>query len=264
MMLKNDPQFTTMIFGAIDLDGDPLWEDNMSLADLELKKKSYVIAGMLPAYYMEYESSLRSAESALFKNSFFILRPEWRGELDATALACDPAIGDKAQNDFFALAAVGMTTKGYVLVLDVCLKRGVAPAEQVDLFYQFDKDYECTKHGVEGIAYQKALIYLIRGEMFRRKRYFVIQDIKHGKTAKDERIQGILQPRYANGYIVHAKRLPEYEAQLLDYPRGKKDGPDAVAMAITLLDPYAANMADPDNNDLEKDEYEPLEEWRQH
>ncbi len=260
MTLKLDPEFTTMIFGAIDLDGAPLWEDNMTLEKLELKKKSYTLAGMLHAYYMEYESTLRAAEGQLFEERFFILKPEWRGELDAIALACDPAIGDdNSRSDFFALGAVGITTKGFLLALDIFMKKGVPPAEQVDRFFAMSEAWNCTKHGVEGIAYQKALIFLIRGEMFRRKKYFVIEDIRHGKTGKDERISGILQPRYANGYIAHYRRFPEYEAQLLDYPKGKKDGPDVVAMAITLLDPYAANMAEGDEHELEKDEYEPIE-----
>lgn len=262
MVLERDPEWTTVKFGAIDLDGDPLWADNLTLEKLELKKKSYALAGMLSSYYMEYLSQLRNDETALFKPA--LLRPEWLGELDARALACDPAISEKKGADFFALGAVGMTTRGYLLVLDVLMKKGVPPAEQVDLFYSMSEQWDINHHGVEAIAYQKALIHLIRGEMFRRKRYFVIQEIRHGTTGKDERIKGILQPRYANGYIGHLRRFPDYETQLLDYPNGKKDGPDVVAMAITLLDPYAANLADPDDNAIEKDEYEPHGNWRQY
>jgi hypothetical protein len=52
--------------------------------------------------------------------------------------------------------------------------------------------------------------------------------------------------------------------QLLDWPNGKKDYPDALAMAISLLDPYAAQAADPEK-DLADDDYEPLDKvlnWR--
>lgn len=264
MTLKNDPQFTTMIFGAVDKDGDALWEDNVSLTDLETKKKSYIIAGMLSAFYMEYMSTISGHDDKPFKESYFSLRPEWRGELDCIAMSCDPAISEAPGADYFGLGVVGITTRGFLLVMDVYLEKGVHPNKQVDLYFQKSIDWDVQKHGIEGIAYQKALIHLVRGEMFRRKRYFVIEDIKHGRTGKDERIKGILQPRYANGYIGHLKRFPIYEGQLLDYPDGKKDGPDVVAQAITLLDPYAANMADPESNDLEGNEYEALEEWRQH
>lgn len=260
MVLKNDPDFATVVFGAIDRDGEPLWADNMNLKDLENKKKSYALAGMLAQYYMEYESTLRPSDGAKF-NGPFLMKPEWMGELDCRAMVADPAISEKVGADFFALAVGGMTTRGHILVIDVWMKRGVPPDEQVDIFFKKSKQWEVEKHGIEGIAYQRALIHMVRQEMFRRGQYFVIEDIKHGNTAKDERINAILQPRYANGYIGHRVRFPEYETQLLDFPDGKKDGPDAVAMMITLLDPYAANAADPEK-DLEADEYEPQKEWR--
>lgn len=263
-ILSYDPEWTTIQFGAIDRDGEPLWADNMSLEKLERKKKSYALNGMIHIYYMEYESLLRSPENAIFAGPF-ILRPEWRGELDCIAQAMDPAISKAADADLCALAVAGITTKGFILALDMWMKRGALPNEQVDIFFEKSLEWDVVKHGVEAIAYQTALVHLIRGDMFRRKRYFVIEEIRHGRTRKDDRIRGILQPRYRNGYIAHRTRFPEYEAQLLDYPNGKKDGPDALAQAITLLDPFAANMADPEEPDhIEKDEYEPQKEWRQH
>lgn len=64
-----------------------------------------------------------------------------------------------------------------------------------------------------------------------------VQPVRHAK-AKAERINGLLQPRYAAGYVRHARRFPEYEAQLLDFPNGKHDdGPDAVSGALGLLNP---------------------------
>lgn len=263
MILRNDPEWTTCIFGCVDRDGDPLWEDNMSLEQIERKKAAYTLNGMLATFYREYMSTIRGGEGKIFQGPF-VIRPEWRGELESTALACDPAISEDPGADYFALAAVGITSKGFKLLLDIFMDKGVHPNAQVDLFFEKSILWNCDKHGVEAIAYQAALVGLIRGEMFRRKRYFVIEEIRHGKTRKEERIQGILQPQYANGYIAHLKRFPLYEAQLLDFPDGKKDGPDVVAMAVKLLDPYAAFMADPESNDLEKDEYEPIKEWRQH
>lgn len=261
MVLKNDPDWTTCIFGAVDKDGDCLWEDNMNKAALERKKQSYALAGMLSTYYREYESTIRGGDGKPFPGPF-LLRPEWAGELDATALACDPAISEEAGADFFGLAAVGITTRGNYLIRGIHLEKGVPVERQVELYFEFSRKYNCSLHGVESIAYQKALVQMIRREMFRQKRVFVVEEMKHGRTGKDERIQGILRPLYANGFLAHATRFPLYEAQLLDYPDGKKDGPDVVAQALKLLSPYLANALDPDDNTLEKDEYEPLPTWR--
>jgi hypothetical protein len=50
---------------------------------------------------------------------------------------------------------------------------------------------------------------------------------------------GVLQGRYASGYITHDRNFPELETALQDWPNGKMDYPDAVAMAITLLGDFA-------------------------
>lgn len=269
MVLMRDPEWTSCKFAAIDRDGDPLWEDNMTLQDLERKKSSYTLAGKLNSFYMEYMSTIRGEEDMKFKQEFFIIDPFVREELIAISQVIDPAISDDVNTaDFCAIGVAGMSEKGRIGVIDMWGKIGAEPREQVDMFFEMDERNGSTLHGVESVAYQKALVYLIREEMFRKGRYFEIAAITHGKTGKDERILGILQPRYANAYIVHSRRFVLLEQQLLDYPNGKKDYPDVLAMCITLLDPYAAAAADPDT-DLGDDEAEDLdivmgEDWRRY
>jgi len=101
--------------------------------------------------------------------------------------------------------------------------------------------------------------------MFRKKYYFEPIPIYHSQK-KILRVEGILAPRYAAGYITHARHFPEYEAQLADWPNSKLDGPDVVTMAVSLLDPHAPEASG--DKDLAEDEYEPLEKilgskWRQ-
>jgi hypothetical protein len=197
-------------------------------------------------------------------------------DFPSRAIACDPAISDKKTSDYFALGVVGMTPNGIIHVLDVFMDRGLTPKQQVDKFFELHFLWDCTHHGVEAVAYQKALIHLLKEEMFRRARtrgssaYFEITPIIHGNTGKIERVEGVLSPRYLAGYVTHQRRFPEYETQLLEWPNGKKDGPDVVAMAITLLDPFAAfanNMPGDEEDRLSKDYFPPLDvvfngEWR--
>jgi hypothetical protein len=100
----------------------------------------------------------------------------------------------------------------------------------------------------------------MREEMFRKHQYFEIEPITH-KTKKEDRIIGVLVPRYAAGYIRHARHFPESETQALDFRRGveqKDDYLDADAGCVALLDPYAAAAAG--ERDLEEDEYEPIDD----
>jgi hypothetical protein len=114
--------------------------------------------------------------------------------------------------------------------------------------------------GVESIAYQASLIHYMRQEMFRRKVFFEIEPISH-KQRKDERVEGTLQPRYANGFIRHQRHFPDLETMLLDWPNGKKDLPDAEQMAVALLDTFAP-IEGLGQQEVEWEEMEPLGNWR--
>jgi hypothetical protein len=136
---------------------------------------------------------------------------------------------------------VGITPKGQRHVFDVWGDRGVPADEQVSRFFDFVKRWrphpECV--GVEAIAYQRALADTIQAEMFKYGVYLKIQKISHGTQGKVERISGLLQPLYSTGYITHQRKFDLLETQLLDFPKGKRDFPDVVAMAVKLLSPFA-------------------------
>lgn len=262
MTWMKDPDWTPVVFGALDRNERPLWAANMSEDKLAKKRRSYHLAGQLAAYYMEYFNRVRDDSMAKFRQEFFIV-----GKAEQAlqkALAIDPAISNKPGADFCALAVAGIEPGGLIHVLAMEGKVGMTPREQVDTFFKLHFLYSPQKAGVESIAYQAALIHLLREEMFRKKRYFEIIPITH-KQKKEERIEGILQPRYAAGYVRHARVFPELETQLLDWPKGKMDFPDALAMCISLLDPYAASASF--TTDLDQDNYPPLDEvyngdWR--
>jgi len=267
LTLANDPEWLVIRFGAIDPDGEPLWEHYKTQAQLDRIKRSFIRTGQLHIFYMEYMSTIRFEENnAKFKAEYFryeILIPT---EFPARALAMDPAISSKKGSDFCAFAVSGMTEKGRIHVLDMYGARGLSPQHMIDKFFELKFRWDTNKNGVETVAFQKALAFLLREEMFRRgklhgpKAYFEVAEITHGHLAKKERIEGILSPRYAAGYITHQRRFPMLEEQLLDWPIGKDDFPDALAMSIMLLDPYAAWAAsDGEEDSLGKDQYEDIE-----
>lgn len=255
MTWARDPEFNTIVFGALDNDGDPLWPENMDKARLARVKRSFANAGELSTFYMEYFNTTRNEETAKFKQSYFIYDKPTKPL--HKAIAVDPAISDKPDADFCAFAVVGMEETGRIHVLDMYGDRGMSPRDQVDKYFELVVRWNPDRYGVEANAYQAALIHLLREEMFRKGRYFEIEPIKHS-TRKIERVEGVLQPRMAAGYVIMSRRFPDLEQQLLDWPSSKLDFPDVLAMAITLLDPYAAQAADPEL-DLGEDEYEELD-----
>ena len=253
-----DPQFTTIRFGATDKQGDFLWPAMMDADKLEKKKQSFAMNGLLHVFYMEYFNDIRAPEKQKFKPEFLIIKPTPLNEIYHRSLAADPAISNKPGRDHAAQGVAGMNDKGTIFVIDMWGKLGATPREQIDNYFEFHAKYAPRYCGIESVAFQAALIHLMREEMFRKKQYFEIVPLTHSQK-KEERVEGILQPRYANGYIIHTRHFVNLETQLLDWPNGKKDYPDVLAMCVALLDPLAAS-AGMDGKDLGEDEYPPLEE----
>lgn len=273
--LSNNPEWLTIVFGAKDPDGEMLWSHYLTEQGYEKKRKSFIKTGQIHIFNMEYNSSIRGDDSnAKFKQEYMKYATYDPAAFPGRAIVIDPAISDKKDSDYVAYAVVGMSPKGRIHVFEIFMERGMHPKEQVDKYFELHFKWDCNKHGVEAVAYQKALVHLLQEEMHRRSKlmgpraYFEINPILHGKTGKRERVEGVLATRMAAGYVTFERIFPEFEGQLLDWPNGKKDGPDVVAMAIQELDPYAAfAFDDGDELGLEKDHYKPLEEelggeWR--
>lgn len=259
LTVMRDPLWTAVRFAAVDRDGEALWPLVMSLEDLASKRKSFKLAGQANSFNMEYMSVISDEQDSKFKRSQFIYKPCSRNDCIAVGLALDPAISSDPSACFASIAVVGMRSTGRLSLLDFWNKVGASPREQIDKFFELYRLWTPTKSGVESNAFQAALVHLMQEEMFRQKTYFEITKLMHHK-AKTERIEGILQPRYAAGYFEHSRLFPEYETQLCDYPNGKVDGPDVVAMAVALLDDVAAQAGMGEGKDLGDDEYPPLDE----
>lgn len=243
--LAKDPSIVNVRFGAVDPDGEMLWASHMSRAEYEAEKESYRRVGTLNVFNREFDSTITNEEEQIFPKAFTYIS-RLMEEFPVRALVCDPAISENLKADFCAFAVVGRDYKGRIHVLDVFLKRGMSPREQVDKFFELKDFWKTNRNGVEAIAYQKALVHLIKDEMFHKAQtmgdnaYFEVLEIRHNSDKdKLKRVQGVLAARYSAGYITHQRQFFDYESQLEDWPNGKKDGPDAVAMAVTLLDDSA-------------------------
>jgi hypothetical protein len=254
-----DPQWSVVKMSIVDCDGDLLWPAAMDFDKLKREKRSYAMAGMLHVFYMEYFNEARSPEDQIFRQDFFSYEPAPKTGMH-TAIYIDPAISPRRTADHCVISVWGMAQKGMLYKLDQWGGIGKSPREMVDAYFRLGKEYDCMRWGVESNAFQAALVHIMREEMFRKHQYFEIEPITH-KTKKEDRIIGVLVPRYAAGYIRHARHFPESETQALDFRRGveqKDDYLDADAGCVALLDPYAAAAAG--ERDLEEDEYEPIDD----
>lgn len=271
-------EFTVVRFGAIDRQGDALWEYMMSLAEIEAKKNNAAAVGELAGFYFEYMSVAHDDEARMFPEKKLVYVNKGDELFIGKALAHDPAISQNLKKaDFAAFAVTGIEAGGHKHVIDYYGQKGMSPDDAVDKFFELHFKHmmklppEHCKHGIEAIAYQRALISLVTGQMFQKSRqfgpraYFEIEPIFHGQVGKLARIKGILKPLFASGWLTlegagnPAGCFTDLHGMFVDFPGSKLDGPDVVAMSIKLLDPFAAlGLGDEGLADLEKDTAPPM------
>jgi hypothetical protein len=256
--LQKDPTFNHISFGAKLPDGSMLWPQKMSHASYEAKKERFRRTGKLAEFSREFDSSIRIEEDAMFQPltpQFYV--PIALGDLIQRAQACDPAISEDPNADHATIVVGGRKDNGMLWVLAEWGGTGMKPHEIVEQLFKWHKDFQLHITGIEAQAYQKSLVYSLRELMAKKQQFFTVKPITQGNNkTKQQRIEGILQPRYYNGYVRHAKYLPKLEAQLQDFPNGKYDYADATAMMFSLLGETQFLAADPET--IGQDQYPPL------
>lgn len=263
--LSRDPDYSTVKFGAkLDLtnteDTRMLWAYKMSYETYMKQRARHRLVGKLAEFTREIDSAIRVSDDSIFP-SLFIYQPTMKEDLVARSMALDPALSDSPGADHAAIIVAGRrTTDGALWMLDEWGGTGKTPREKIDAFFDLHLKWNTTHNGIEAVQYQKALIFLMREEMARRKYFFHIVPIMQPRNiVKDARIVGILSPRYSNGYIRHLRPLAGLEGNLIDWPNGKKDYADAAAMALTLLgETQMLAMEHPEETSDGTPQYEPL------
>lgn len=259
--LMKDPSRMSFRFGALDSTGAPVWPEKLGLDGLEKVKQSFISLGMLPEFNLEYMSQVVESADKTFpleKIKYAIYPPE---SFSAIALALDPACGEKRTADMAAFAVVGITKAATYHVLAAEGKVGQPDDEKILRLFELYETYltrvplDARLVGVEAIGYQRALIAPIEQERNRRMltgdftRYaFNVTPILHGKMAKKTRVPGTIRPLLMSGNFSVARKFVDLENQMDSWPSGRDDIPDAVAMAIRLLTPFASVAVQEINN----------------
>ena len=252
--LGRDPIFTTVVFGALDSKGEPLFESYMTKEKLEAKKDYYERQGLLDQFYLEYFNEMNN-EATRVLSSKLVQYGSAGNNVIAYALAVDPAISKKKSADQTAFALVSLHPGARYTIQRIDGYRGMTPQDTLATFFSLRKNLIATLPkdedgsptvpfacGVESVAYQEALNDLIVAEMAKSGDWFQLEKIKY-TNEKKARILATLEPRYRNNLIFHSHKFLDYESQMDNFPRGHDDLLDAVCMAIDLLEPFLRESA---------------------
>ena len=202
---------------AIRDDNTLFFPQRLSQAFLDQARRtmgSYVFAN-------QYQNEIVPDDQKVFKKS-------WLRYFNSIPDGCntfgfiDPAISLENGADYTAVVIVDCD-KNNQWYIKYAKRYRINPTEIVSLCFQIQEQFHCKIIGIEDVAYQKALLYMLSEEMKRRNKIIPVHGVHPGTDkTKETRILGLV-PRFEWGRILINQGLHDLELELHTFPRGRHD-----------------------------------------
>lgn len=237
---------------AIRDDGTLFFPEKLSLSFLESARRvmgSYIFAN-------QYQNEIIPSDELIFK-------PEWIRyyknipENRRTFIFIDPAISLEKHADFTGVAVIHVDEENNWYV-PFARRLKISPTAIVDLVFKLTEEFKPMTIGVEEVAYQKALLYMIEEKMNNTGIIVPVTGIKPGnQESKENRILGLV-PRFEWGKIFFNQGLTELEDELAKFPRAAHDDIlDALSMcSFIAMAPAKRRILDEAPNPSDAANYE--------
>lgn len=215
---------------AEERDGSLLFPERLTKEFLENARK------VMGSYWYanQYLNEIIPEDLQNFKKHWF----KYYSEVPArnnTFVFIDPAISQENTADYTGVVVVSVDTEDSWYVRFAQRFR-LTPTQIIDLMFRLNEQFKPMVVGIETVAYQEALLYMLDQEMRRRGQLLPVHGVKHGTSeSKQNRILGLV-PRFEWGRIHLAQGLTVLEDELLKFPRG---GHDDVIDALASIEKIA-------------------------
>lgn len=224
-----------MLFRAIDpINGlqKSYWPEKYPIESLERIKG---IMGTV-AFQAEMQQEPRDEEGDFQEGWIRYYHPaEIIGVPMVKTTAIDPSIKETSTACYKAIITLGMDPEGIIYVLDAFV-RHCSINQMIESAYLRYDEFQPSTVGLETVAGQEFLINEFNRMAAKKKYHLPLRRIEQ-KENKEVRIKG-LSPLIELGVIRFQKAHSDQNLlieQLLNFPSGEIDGPDALEMAIRLL-----------------------------
>jgi predicted phage terminase large subunit-like protein len=202
---------------AIRPDGSLYFPNRLTRQILEEKRReqgSYIFAN-------QYLNECIPDDARQFLSNWFKYYTELPDIIN-TFVFCDPAISQENDADHTAIVVVSVDIFGNYFVRAANRYR-LTPTEIIKKIFEVNDFFKPNAIGIEDVAYQKALLYLIHEEMVRENKLIPIKGIRpDSHESKTNRILSLV-PRIEWGKVYFNQGLTDLEDELLTFPRGKHD-----------------------------------------
>lgn len=157
------------------------------------------------------------------------------GDNATHTITVDLAISEKTSADYSVVMDCALTRANQLCVVEYWRKRA-EPSEVLERIFEYVLKYRCKRVGIEGVAYQRAMVNLVLDEQRKRNIFFEVIPILHSKD-KFSRIIA-LQPRWQTGNLLVKQGMVELEEELARFPVSEHDDvADALAMQLSVIQP---------------------------
>lgn len=205
------------------------WASRFPISDIDRVREEYVQSGMLNEYMQEYMVQAVDPSTRTFTNDLIRVRSQARS-WQPTYAFYDPARSVKSTSAH--TGKVVFSWVGNKLVVWEGEGQLWMPDKIIEDMFQTWWSYQPIAIGVERDGLEEFIMQPLRTEQTKQQTILPIRPYK-APVGKISFIRG-LQPFFAAGDVEFAKDLPILKQQLLSFPTGRIDVPNALAYALRM------------------------------
>ena len=207
----------------------PLWGEKFSIEDIATKRQEYQRLGLLHDWECEYMCQADNPEAHIFRAGDAKTVPQVRTWQNVYA-SYDPARTVGVQSATTGIAVFSWLGQRLVVW------RGAAemwlPDQICDDIFKVDAEFSPTAIGVEATGLEEFIMQPLRHKALERRVFLPLRRLDPPR-GKDSFIRS-LQPFFKSGAVEFVDVSDEARGQLLSFPTGRKDFPNALAYALLM------------------------------
>lgn len=201
---------------AIADDGTLLFPERLTTEFLARARRtmgSYLFAN-------QYQNEVISEDEKVFKRNWLRYFNSIPQRTNRFAFI-DPAIGQNKHNDYTGICVIHTDSSGlwYLVKAD---RYRLTPTQIIDKMFELVDVYQLNALGVEIVAYQEALLYILDEAMQKRRRILPVKGVRRQGINKNTRILGLV-PRFEWGKLLVNQGMTDFEDEYNSFPRASHD-----------------------------------------
>jgi hypothetical protein len=227
----NDPQWLSRKFPICYIDEQTgqeqaTWPDRFPMEWIVATRQDYIGSGNLTEFEQEYMCRAEDEAGKPFQASMIRVAaaPAVYMPID---IIVDPARTIKQRSARTGYAATSWL--GNHLYVHEAFGAFHLPDQLINTVFELNARYNPAQIGIESNALEEFIMQPLRAKAIERGISLPLVDLR-APNDKDGFIKG-LQPFYKAGAVTHVKHLPDLDQELLQFPTGRKDVPNALAYA---------------------------------